>query len=174
MSKALFESVTFEPESMPTIAAGSVFNGFPAFAYLLGQADEFQAYLMYKGPCHTVFSGSSRFLGDEGSSQSGTLLVWVPPFATKLTIGAMGSGQGELVFDTTYKIQLSNNGSVSAGADALATSGFFWGPSEADGLTITGTGSGTPVITAITYTKPADLKVASLVFRWSRTSTTIG
>lgn len=174
MTSKLFDSVTFEPDNLPTIIppGGTIQNNFPAFGLQLGQADEWQAYLLYKGPPHAVVSGSSQFFGASNLSATGNFLVMVPPYATHAQIGCIAAGAGDVDFETTYTVEISNP-ATTADVDALSGAKINWGPSDDQALALGLSHTGAFQQKSITFSRDADVRVSAVCFRFFRRSTSI-
>ena len=172
MSSKVFDSVTFEKDTLPTITDPTIFNGMPAAARPLGQADDSQAYLLYKGPCNTVLTGSSQFSGTKGTAQSGTVKAIVPAYATHVQVGVVAAGVGTVTIETNYQIEVSNPG-PSGNEDELAGAAVIWGPGDSSGLVSTLTHNGTSQLETFDWEREADVFVYGFCFRWFRRSSTL-
>ena len=172
MSDKVFDSVTFEKDTLPTITDATVANGMPAMALPLGQADESQIYLLYKGPCHSVVTGSSQFSGTKGSTATGTVKVIVPAYATHVQIGVIAAGVGTVTVETNYEIEVANPG-ASGREDDLDGAAVIWGPGDSDALASSLTHNGTSQVETFDWEREAEVFVYGFCFRWFRRSTTL-
>ena len=171
MTSRLFDNVTFESDKLPTITGGTVYNHQPAFAYALGQADEWQGYLLYKGPGNTVISGSSRIMDTVTGAGSGKIQILVPPFATYAQVGVLASGEGAMTFGASYPVEI-NSPAGSDGVAALSGAVMHWGPGGDNGLNL-GNTSGHFVNGNLSFTREADIRVSAIVFQWYRRASTL-
>ena len=171
MTSRLFDNVTFESDKLPTITSGTVYNYQPAFAYALGQADEWQGYLLYKGPGNTVISGSSRIMDTVTGAGSGAIQILIPPFATHAQVGVLASGEGAMTFGGSYPVEI-NSPAGSDGVAALSGAAMHWGPGGDNGLTLNNT-SGLFVHGDLIFTREADIRVSAIVFQWYRRASTL-
>ena len=172
MSSKLFDSVTFEAGSLPTITAGTFANTMPPAALGLGQADDWQAYLLYKGPCHAVASGSSLFFGLPNALKAGAVFVMVPPFATHVQIGLVASGAGSVVFNSTYTVEVSTP-FETGDTYGLEGAQINWGPGEDQALATGLIHSGAFIQQIYTFARDTEIRVSAVVFRFFRRSTSI-
>jgi hypothetical protein len=172
MSSKLFDSVTFEASKLPTISAGTVANAMAPTALALGQADEWQAYLLYKGPCHAVASGSSLFFGQANASKTGSVFVMVPPFATHVQIGLVASGTGNVVFNSTYTVPVSSP-YESGDPYGLEGAQINFGPSGDQALATGLSHTGAFIQQSYSFARDTDIRVSAVVFRFFRRSTSI-
>lgn len=174
MTARLYESVTFEPDKLPGITSDTTIHNYMVpSAFALGQADDWQGYLLYKGPCNAVISGSSQMGGPAGSAQTSQLNILIPPFATHMQIGLVASGVGNVGFGAgyTYEVAVNNpagpQGGSTGAITALSNAFVQWGPGGDNGYTVSNT-SGSFVAGTISYSKPADVRIAAFVFVWYR------
>jgi len=172
MTSKVFDSVTFEADKLPTITGGTFANGMPATALGLGQADEWQAYLLYKGPCHSLIFGQSNFMGTVSGSASGTIRFMLPPYATHVQIGLVASGVGDVTFEGTYTISVSNPAGSGSLTD-LEFSNVVWGPTDDQALSAGISHTGAFNVLAFDWTRDADVAVSGCILRFFRRSTTL-
>jgi hypothetical protein len=178
MTARLFDSVSFEASKLPTITSGTVFSGFPPVAFSLGQADDWQGYLLYKGPANSIVAGNvidNTFIGSTGASGYGSCQVAIPPFATHVQIGAVASGTGTITITwvgTDYVINIENPATTTDPDDPTTMSVTF-GPSDAAGISLGISTGGHFAIGQFSVVKESTVNCAALIFRWYRRSTTL-
>jgi hypothetical protein len=143
---------------------GQTVNGDSPLAEIPLLTDYYLLECLWGGAAHTTVA-----VADTSVSTSFNLPVLAPPFSTKCHIGIVAAGAGTVTIDGTYDIVVEGLDTNTSLGDAV----LAWGPADGNLLAVTPGNKGAPVWQSWSFASPADVVVYSIIFRWTRVTTTL-